>query len=784
VRVTAKTTEIEGRLILQGVFRDISERKERERKLKESEARLKAIFDFMPALLVAVDSNFNIIAWNKECERVTGFTEDDMVGNPKALEFILPDKSYRADSLNRFKSIGLDFRDEEVTLQTKDGESRIISWSSVTSLCPIPGWSQWAVGIDVTSRKEAENELIATQRRLELAIEAAGLTIWDYDLKTGKAFRDEYWAQRLGYEPEEVEPSIGAWIKLVHPDDIDHVATAFSNHQHGLTPYYETEHRLKSRSGDWFWNLAQAKIVEWDSQGLPSRLTGVSMDITSRKKIELDFQNSEAEKKAILNGISSNVIFLNKDLEIVWANRAAEETYGMSRGNITGFKCCYHLCFQNRDPHQSCPALRTFQTGRPERNEFEKEDGRIWGAGTSPVFSENGEVTGVVCISKDITDEKKAQEIMVQSEKYKAVADLTAGVAHNFNNLLQIVLGNTDLAVLDLRSADFSSLENNLSEIKRAARFGAETVRRLNRFVRREQPHGEYEIDLFDLSDLVEQVISMSKSVWKTEPEKLGLQVNLDCHLRSGCLVKANKAELFEVILNLIKNAVEALPQGGDIVIRTQRDQDKILLSVQDNGIGIPEENINRLFTPFYTTNAESGRGLGLATCRSVLKAHNGDITVRSQLGVGSLFTVELPYASETVEQAEGCAPSGSGTLSILIVDDNKPILEILKKGLEANGHTVYAALSGQEALKIFDDATLDAVVCDLSMPGMDGWQVGQAIQERRLKSGANPIPFIIFTGWIDEAQDEQKLKASGVDLVVEKPIGPDKLLDILFKLI
>jgi CheY-like chemotaxis protein len=390
----------------------------------------------------------------------------------------------------------------------------------------------------------------------------------------------------------------------------------------------------------------------------------------------------------------------------------------------------------------------------------------------------------VVCISKDITDEKKAQEIMVQSEKYKAVADLTAGVAHNFNNLLQIVLGNTDLAVLDLRSADFSSLENNLSEIKRAARFGAETVRRLNRFVRREQPHGEYEIDLFDLSDLVEQVISMSKSVWKTEPEKLGLQVNLDCHLRSGCLVKANKAELFEVILNLIKNAVEALPQGGDIVIRTQRDQDKILLSVQDNGIGIPEENINRLFTPFYTTNAESGRGLGLATCRSVLKAHNGDITVRSQLGVGSLFTVELPYASETVEQAEGCAPSGSGTLSILIVDDNKPILEILKKGLEANGHTVYAALSGQEALKIFDDATLDAVVCDLSMPGMDGWQVGQAIQERRLKSGANPIPFIIFTGWIDEAQDEQKLKASGVDLVVEKPIGPDKLLDILFKLI
>jgi len=370
---------------------------------------------------------------------------------------------------------------------------------------------------------------------------------------------------------------------------------------------------------------------------------------------------------------------------------------------------------------------------------------------------------------------------MLQTEKFRAVADLTSGVAHNFNNLLQIVIGNASLGLMNLQSADFIHLKENLTRIAESARFGAETVRRLNRYARSRDDVRAGETEVFDLSDLVRQAAEMTRHWWKTEPERKGLRVSLDTRVKTGCTIRGNKTEIFEVVVNLIKNAVEALPLGGDIEIDTGMEENMVVLKVRDNGTGIPRENLSRLFTPFFTTHVDAGRGLGLATTRTIIDSHGGQILVESAEGQGSTFTVTLPLVIERpVPQAQAEENGTDMVLNILAVDDLEATLKMMKAGLEAFGHTVFTAVSGDDAVKIFSNNEIDLVICDLGMPGMNGWQVGSSVTKIRREKGTAKAAFIILTGWDEQAQEDEKIKESGVDAVVRKPIDITRLMKVI----
>jgi PAS domain S-box-containing protein len=350
-------------------------------------------------------------------------------------------------------------------------------------------------------------------------------------------------------------------------------------------------------------------------------------------------------------------MFVNPDLEILWANRAAADFVGKLPEHVIGRKC-HTLWMDTVEPCHGCPVLAALDTRQGQRAELVRQDGRIWGSGASPVFSDEGTVAGVVCIAKDITDEKKIEELSLQTAKYKAVADLAAGVAHNFNNLLQIALGNAELAVLDVQSGAPSAIMAKLEEIIATLKFGSETVKRLNRFVKDSRRQPLTESELFDLSKIVVQVVETSKPLWKEEPEKRGAAVSVSCDLEQGCFVSAKKSDLCEVILNLMKNAVEALPNGGHITIATFHEFGDVIFRIRDTGIGIPSSNVSRLFTPFFSTSVDVGRGLGLATCRTIIDSHGGHILVESTEGEGSTFTVRLPAGSQEQETAEEPEPA------------------------------------------------------------------------------------------------------------------------------
>jgi CheY-like chemotaxis protein len=335
---------------------------------------------------------------------------------------------------------------------------------------------------------------------------------------------------------------------------------------------------------------------------------------------------------------------------------------------------------------------------------------------------------------------------------------------------------------LDLESERYSAVRDALKQVLESSRSAVDTVKRLQSFSGVQDDARGGEIGVYDLSGLVEEAVEMCEAWWKTAPETQGIQVSLIKRLSDECLIKGERTLLFEVIVNLLKNAAEAVMQanGGDIEIRTMVQEEWVVLQVADSGIGMSEQNVERLFNPFFTTKAEFGAGLGMASTRKIVEEHGGRILVESHEGKGSTFTVTFPHVAQTPQNAEHLSPKPpEQTLTVLAVDDEEAIVKLVKASFSREGHKVLVATSAEEALQLFDVEGVSVVICDLGMPGMNGWQLGKAIKQVCDQMGVPKTPFIILTGWSDQTSEAGKIRESGVDAVVRKPLNMDRLLEV-----
>jgi two-component system, cell cycle sensor histidine kinase and response regulator CckA len=282
---------------------------------------------------------------------------------------------------------------------------------------------------------------------------------------------------------------------------------------------------------------------------------------------------------------------------------------------------------------------------------------------------------------------------------------------------------------------------------------------------------------IFDFSHTVREAIEMSKPWWQTAAEREGISISLTRQIKDRCLVKGHENELFDVIVNLVKNATEALPMGGEIDVATFVQNDEVITQVRDNGQGIAEKDLGKIFEPFWTTKGTEGTGLGLAGSYGIVRRHGGSISVSSKRDHGSLFTVKLPIAQASGEnRAEKNQPRIASGLRILVIDDMTPVLELLEEGLKEYNHTVFTASSGPEGLEICEHSKIDVVICDLGMPDMNGWHVSKAIRRMFRKLAVPKPPFILLTGWGGQVSQGHTMSDFGVDLVVEKPVDIPKL--------
>jgi signal transduction histidine kinase/CheY-like chemotaxis protein len=454
---------------------------------------------------------------------------------------------------------------------------------------------------------------------------------------------------------------------------------------------------------------------------------------------------------------------------------------------------CYSVTHRGGNPCEgldhACPLEEVKKTGRPtvvEHLHYDNEGNATHvDVYAYPIFDSEGTVKQVIEYCLDITDRKRAEQLTLRSERLKAIGELASGVAHNFNNLLQIVLGSAQLALANLETGEVSKARKDLERIVDSSLRGSHTVRRLQDFVRIKSRNGAPAGKVFDIAATVRDAIQMSRPFWETKPESQGFSISLVSDLQSGCLIQGREAELFDVVMNLIQNAAEALPKGGEIRISSSVEDGGVLIRIADNGIGISKDDLGRVFEPFQTTKGPQVIGMGLACSLGIVKQHLGDIFVESAEGQGSLFTVKLPFANGPADEEESAdKPHVIPALRLLVVDDVEAVATVLGDGLSEFGQTIFTASSGIKAIEIFKSTQVDLVLCDLGMPQINGWQVASAIKSICAEKGVAKTPFVLITGWDRETNEDSMAAQSGVDAIVRKPIDILNLLEVIHEVV
>jgi signal transduction histidine kinase/CheY-like chemotaxis protein len=366
-----------------------------------------------------------------------------------------------------------------------------------------------------------------------------------------------------------------------------------------------------------------------------------------------------------------------------------------------------------------------------------------------------------------------AQDQLVRTEKLRALGEMASGVAHDFNNLLASILGRAQLL---LERAEDVKVRQWLMVIERAALDGARTVRRLQDFtgIRRDQP-----AVALDLNEIIQEVLETTESTWRQESRRRGVEIDVRTDLAPGLpRVAGDPAELREAFTNLVLNAVDAMPAGGLLVLHSAVTADgQVQVEVRDSGTGIPEPIREKIFDPFFTTKGPKGTGLGLSMAYGILQRHGGRITVDSEEGRGTVFRLLFPAAA--AEHAPhpappAAAPRAGNRLHCLVVDDEEEVAEVVADILASAGHTAVVAKSGQEGVERLAAERFDAVLTDLAMPGMSGWQVARAVKDR-----APEIPVVLMSGFGVEVATED-LRTHGVDFVLSKPLQIQDVLRAL----
>ena len=383
-------------------------------------------------------------------------------------------------------------------------------------------------------------------------------------------------------------------------------------------------------------------------------------------------------------------------------------------------------------------------------------------------------------LSHYIAEQERIREQFSQMEKLSALGELASGVAHDFNNTLAGILGRAQLLQ---RTTDPEKIHRGLDIIIKTAEDGAKTVKRIQDFARQRRDH---DFELVSIDQILADAAEITRPRWKNCAEALNIHITLELHNRSNAHVMGDDSELREVLVNMVFNAIDAMPEGGTLSLSSRVAGESVVITVADTGIGMYPEVRSRVFDPFFTTKGKAGLGLGLAVSFGIIRRHRGSVEVESQHGHGTKFIITMPVASmATAVNADGADgefihPASlallpeQNPLKVLVVDDEDFVRELLKEILEFEGCAVTIAQNGDQALELFQDGHFDGVFTDVGMPGMSGWEFAQSIREL-----SEMIPIAVITGW-GEAVGSDEQKAAGVDWVIAKPFTADRISELV----
>ena len=468
---------------------------------------------------------------------------------------------------------------------------------------------------------------------------------------------------------------------------------------------------------------------------------GLQARIREREAIEQALRRSEEDAQAVLNAIRESVLLLDREGTVLAVNEVGAVRLGATRETLTGTTLWAMVPAHVAEAHRR-HVRRLFETGQPQRFEVDF-DGATYDHTLYPVGAADRPSDHLVSFARDITDRRRieAQKERLESElrqaqKMEAVGQLAGGVAHDFNNALTVILGNVELLAPELES---TRAQRRMSAIRHSAEHATALTHQLLAFSRREIVRPV----VLDLGEVVRRTTDMLR---RLVPENVVLQLDLAADLPA---VRMDRGHAEQVVINLVLNACDAMPDGGVLLIggarratagsRTRHDPGcEALLTVQDHGLGMDADTLQRIFEPFFTTKpVGKGTGLGLSTVYGIVQQAGGIISVESEPGTGTTFRVALPAAGgeppAMLESGDDIDPAPGGNETILLCEDDDTVRSLAVHLLESGGYTVLPAADGREALKLAAEQAdrIQLLVTDVVMPGMSGQAVADALTER-----------------------------------------------------
>lgn len=370
----------------------------------------------------------------------------------------------------------------------------------------------------------------------------------------------------------------------------------------------------------------------------------------------------------------------------------------------------------------------------------------------------------------------------VQQERLRAFREMAGEVAHDFNNTLSGILARAQLLLADVQDPD---VRRSLRMIEQVALEGAWVVRRFQDFSRTRPARPFQPVDL---NQLVEEIASSARSRWSQQLTARGIAGEVRCETSEVPSVSGDMAELRQVLTSIALNALDAMPEGGNLTFRTGREGGRAFCQIADTGIGMTEQVRLHVFDPFFTTKREKGKGFGLSGAYAIVDRHGGEITVQSEPGKGAVFTVWLPVPGDASEPLSAVArpavvatagtappaPKSAPGAKILVVDDSEEVREVLRELLSRHGYTVVTCPDGEAGLVEMETRTFDLAMLDLGLPGISGLEVAH-----RLKPRWPATQVALMTGYGDRMGSEDA-HAKGVDFVLAKPFSLDQLRSVV----
>ena len=780
-----------GKDVVCGIARDITAEKRDEKLLRESERNTQLIFETLPAALYTVDKNQNITLWNREAERITGYTSEEIMGTSCRLFALSPcDRTCGLYDPTIEKPI----LGKECTIRRKDGETRVV-YKNTTLLTDHTGAVVGGVEsfIDITEKREAEKHY----RNL---VENLNDVIFNINLEGTITFISPVLTRMLGFEPDELIHR--NFTEFIHPEDLPGLMESMGKTISGvLEPF---EFRIRHSAGHFVHVRSSSRIIYQNEE--PSGLSGVMIDITKRKEAEAQLQKNLHFLNELLDTIPAPVFYKDIDGRYLGYNKAFASALGYSSDEIVGQTVFDVL---PSDIAEKCHKMDRdlYEQGGPQQNEFQVKhaDDSLHDVifHKAPFSGVNGTIEGLIGVILDITDQKQTEseqkhlnEILIEraaelkmshqeitrlkvmaEEANRSKSEFLANMSHEIRTPMNGILGFAELLMEEELTEEQEEAVRTIYDSGHALLNLINDILDLSKVESGMMEIHEEEFFLLEL-------LNSSMAVSRPRAIEKGLDYDLDIQTNIPTRIVCDQDKMRQILINLISNAVK-FTESGTVTVSvqvTQKDESDMSLGIQviDTGPGIPGEKLNTIFEPFTQADASStkkyaGTGLGLSITKKLINLLDGDISVSSRPGEGSVFAVSIPIS--IVSQDDSWRIPEKLSEKILIVEDDPSTLKLYQRYLEKNEYDVVTTSFGKQALKLAREHMPCLIILDIVLPDISGWQVLKELKEDKT---VRDIPVVIAS----ILSEKNKAISLGAIDYIKKPISGGGLVNKIEKMI